>query len=210
MSRESRENVIILIGAGGHARACIDVIEQEARFKVGGLVAPESDGFWTFGKYIRLGDDAALPHLLNTGDYPNALVAIGQIKTPEARIRTFEYLRTRCILPVIVSPRAYVSPHAKLGAGTIVMHGAIVNAGAVVGDNCILNTNSLVEHDAVIGDHCHISTHATVNGGATVGNGTFIGSNASVRQGQRIGAYCVIGLGKSVLRDCADGATVAK
>ena len=210
MSRESRENVIILIGAGGHARACIDVIEQEARFKVGGLVAPESDGFWTFGKYIRLGDDAALPHLLNTGDYPNALVAIGQIKTPEARIRTFEYLRTRCILPVIVSPRAYVSPHAKLGAGTIVMHGAIVNAGAVVGDNCILNTNSLVEHDAVIGDHCHISTHATVNGGATVGNGTFIGSNASVRQGQRIGAYCVIGLGQSVLRDCADGATVAK
>src|SRR5450631_674181 len=29
---------ILLAGAGGHARACIDVIEQEGRFVVGGLV----------------------------------------------------------------------------------------------------------------------------------------------------------------------------
>ena len=29
---------ILLIGSGGHARACIDVIEQEGRFRIGGLV----------------------------------------------------------------------------------------------------------------------------------------------------------------------------
>ena len=29
---------ILLVGAGGHARACIDVIEQEGRFVVKGLV----------------------------------------------------------------------------------------------------------------------------------------------------------------------------
>jgi hypothetical protein len=29
---------ILLVGAGGHARACLDVIEQEGRFVVKGLV----------------------------------------------------------------------------------------------------------------------------------------------------------------------------
>ncbi len=29
---------LILIGAGGHARACIDAIEQEGIYKIAGLV----------------------------------------------------------------------------------------------------------------------------------------------------------------------------
>ena len=72
-------------------------------------------------------------------------------------------------LPVIVSPHAYVSRHATVDAGTIVMHGAVVNAGAVVGRNCILNSQSLVEHDAVIDDHCHVATSAVINSGVRVG-----------------------------------------
>ena len=32
-------------------------------------------------------------------------------------------------MPSIISPLAYVSPKAKIGEGTIVMHGAIINKG---------------------------------------------------------------------------------
>jgi len=31
-------DIIILIGAGGHTRACIDVIEHEGQFRIAGLV----------------------------------------------------------------------------------------------------------------------------------------------------------------------------
>lgn len=195
---------ILLVGAGGHARACIDVIEQEGRFAVAGLVGlPHEVGTRMLG-YPVLGTDADLPALL--GDYAHALVTVGQIKTPEPRMRLFDLLEQNgCDLPVIVSPRAYVSPHATLGSGTIVMHGAVVNAGAVVGRNCIINSQSLVEHDVVIADHCHIATAAAINSGVRIGAATFVGSNCSVRQVINIGEHCVIGMGQRVLADCEAG-----
>lgn len=195
---------ILLVGAGGHAGACIDVIEQEGRFIVAGLVGLRPEvGTRKFG-YSVLGTDADLPALL--GDYVYALVSVGQIKTPEPRIRLFDLLQQNgCTLPVIVSPRAYVSPHASLGAGTIVLHGAVVNAGAAVGRNCILNSQSLVEHDAVVADHCHIATAAAINSGVRIGAATFIGSNSCVRQGINIGERCLIGMGQRVLADCGPG-----
>lgn len=195
---------ILLVGAGGHARACIDVIEQEGRFTVVGLVGlPHEVGTRMLGCPV-LGTDADLPGLL--GEYAHALVTVGQIKTAEPRMRLFDLLEQNGrTLPVIVSPRAYVSPHATLGAGTILMHGAVVNAGAVVGRNCIINSQSLVEHDVVIGDHCHIATAAAINSGVRIGPATFIGSNSSVRQVVSIGERCVIGMGQRVIADCAAG-----
>lgn len=200
MSREA----ILLLGAGGHARSCIDVIEQEGRYTVGGLVGlPQEVGSHVLG-YPVLGADGDLPDLLPR--FPWVLIAVGQIKSPAARITLHALLEAGgCSLPVIVSPRAYVSKHAKVGAGTIVMHGAVVNAGASIGRNCIINSRALVEHDAVVGDHCHIATAAVINGDVSIGSGSFIGSNACVRQGIRVAERCVVGMGQLVLSDCMAG-----
>lgn len=194
---------ILLVGAGGHARACIDVIEAEGQYTVAGLVGVRDEIGKRILGYPVLGADSELPVLL--GKVRHALVTIGQIKTPEIRIRLFDAIKqSGCALPAIISPRAHVSKYAMIGEGTIVMHGAIVNAGATVGRNCIVNSQALVEHDCEIGEHCHIATAAAVNSGVCIGTGTFIGSNACVRQGTRIGKRCVIGMGQRVLVDCPD------
>ena len=200
MTQES----ILLVGAGGHARACIDVMEQEGRFIVKGLVGlPHEVGSRILDCPV-LGLDEDLPTLLD--GCANALITVGQIKTSEPRTRLFDLLQQIGYkLPVIVSPNAYVSPHVNLGAGTIVMHGAVINAGVVVGKNCIINSQSLIEHDVVIADHCHIATAATINSEVRIGTGTFIGSNSSVRQCINIGERCLIGMGQQVLVDCDAG-----
>jgi sugar O-acyltransferase (sialic acid O-acetyltransferase NeuD family) len=196
---------ILLVGAGGHAAACIDVIEQERRFVIAGLVGSPAEVAGKVLGYPVLGSDEDLPGL--AARWPCALVAVGQIKSAAIRVELFARLRALgCELPSIISPRAYVSPHAELGAGTIVMHGAVVNARAVIGSNCIINSQALVEHDAVIGDHCHIATGAAVNGGVRIGAQCFIGSRSSVRQGLTLGERCVIGMGQQVLADCSAGA----
>ena len=202
-------DAILLLGAGGHARSCIDVIEQEGRFRIAGLIsAPDEVGSQQLG-YPVLGCDADLPLLLN--EYKRVLVTVGQVKSPEVRMRLYAMAQEHgCELPVIVSPHAYVSRHATLGAGTVVIHGVIVNPNARVGENCILNTGATVDHDAVVGDHCHISTTAVLNGGVHVGVGSFVGSNACVRQDIRIGERCVIGMGQVVVADCADGTWLPK
>jgi sugar O-acyltransferase (sialic acid O-acetyltransferase NeuD family) len=192
---------LLLVGAGGHAMACIDVIEQDARYSIAGLVAPAAEvGKQPLG-YPILGTDDDLPRLIRR--FPSALIAVGQIKTPEPRVRLFDLLqRMGYALPVVVSRHAYVSRHASVGIGSIVMHGAVVNAGAAIGRNCIINSQSLVEHDVVIGDHCHVSTAAAINGGARIGAGTFIGSGSRVRESIILGERCVIGMGQQVLVDC--------
>jgi sugar O-acyltransferase (sialic acid O-acetyltransferase NeuD family) len=195
---------ILLAGAGGHARACIDVIEAEGRFAVAGLIGVAGEvGAYVLG-YPVIGTDADLEKFLTRVAF--ALVTVGQIKTADPRVRIYSRLE-QCGygFPTIVSPRAHVSSHATVGGGTIIMHGAIVNAAARVGNNCIINSNALIEHDAIIEDHCHISTAAAINSGVRVGARTFVGSNASVRQGLSIGKNCVIGMGQKVLSDCSPG-----
>jgi sugar O-acyltransferase (sialic acid O-acetyltransferase NeuD family) len=189
---------LILFGAGGHSKSCIDVVELENIYKIVGLVGlPNQVGLRVLGYPIIAGDGATRRLATVHG---NALVTIGQISSPDLRIKIFNDARDAGFLfPVIVSPRAQVSRHALIGAGTIVMHGAVVNAGAVIGENCILNTNAIVEHDAVIGDHCHISTGAAVNGGVCVGKGSFIGSCAVIREGLLIPERSFVKMGRQVV-----------
>jgi sugar O-acyltransferase (sialic acid O-acetyltransferase NeuD family) len=199
-----KEGSILLLGAGGHARACIDVLEMAGQFRIGGLLGLRAEVGSSVLGYPVLGTDTDLTRLLC--EHGSALIAVGQIKTPEPRMRLFDLARAHdCALPVIVSPRAHLSKHASVAAGTIVMHGAVVNAGATVGRNCILNSLSLIEHDVVIEDHCHIATGAVINSGVRVGAGTFIGSNSCVRQGLHIGERCVIGMGQRVVHSCTEG-----
>ena len=196
---------LLLIGAGGHALACIEVIESEARFSIAGLVGVAQDVGKSRLGYAVLESDDALPTLAEK--YKYALISVGQIKSPARRKELYQRaLDFGFQLPAIIAPSARVSRHASIGPGTIVMHGAVVNAGAVVGSNCILNTCSIVEHEAVIGDCCHIATTAVVNGSSHVGEGSFLGSGSIVREGLRLGAECVVGMGVCVRHDLNDGA----
>ena len=168
---------IILIGGGGHCKACIDVIEQEGRFTIAGIVDISEKKQHNVLGYPVIGSDADLAELIKI--FPNVLITLGQIKSPVRRMELFNFLQQiGARFPVIKSPLAYVSSHASIGEGTIIMHQALINAGASLGANCIINTKALVEHDAVIEDHCHISTGAIVNGGVSIGSGSFFGSGA--------------------------------
>ena len=199
---------LILIGAGGHAHACIDVIEQHGGYQIAGLIGMPGEMHDHHLGYAVIGTDDDLPELASTIKY--ALITLGQIKTPAHRIRLYQQAMERGFqFPTIIAPSAYVSRHATLGAGTIVMHGAIVNAGASVGKNCIINTRALLEHDATVADHCHISTGAILNGNTTIGSGSFIGSGSIVKEGTSLGQGCLVGMGLAVRHNLPNNAKFA-
>jgi sugar O-acyltransferase (sialic acid O-acetyltransferase NeuD family) len=194
---------LIIVGAGGHSRSCIDVIEQEGKYLIGGLVGLSQEvGLKQFG-YDVLAADTGLDLLAKR--FPYALIAVGQIHSPELRIRLYEqYLSAGFIFPTIISSSAYVSPHSTIGAGTIVMNGAVINAGVVVGNNCIINSRALIEHDSLIADHCHISTGVILNGDTAIGAGSFIGSGVIIKEGVSVGASSLIGMGLTVRHELGE------
>jgi sugar O-acyltransferase (sialic acid O-acetyltransferase NeuD family) len=171
---------LILIGGGGHCASCIDVIEQQDQFEIAGIVDSDSAITSLLG-YPILGNDNRIQELRSNYDY--ALITVGQIRSPAVRIKLFEYAKLLGFrFPTIVSPRAYVSKHALIGEGTIVMHDALINTRVIVGKNCIINSKALIEHDANVEDSCHVSTGAIVNGGSIIKQGTFVGSNAVTKE----------------------------
>jgi sugar O-acyltransferase (sialic acid O-acetyltransferase NeuD family) len=198
-----RKSELLVIGAGGHSRSCIDTIEQEGKYKIGGLVGLSQEvGTSQFG-YEVLATDCELGELAKQFQY--AFVALGQLHSPASRIRLYEEsIATGFMLPSIVAPSAYVSPHAKVGVGTIVMQGVILNAGVVIGNNCIINTRALLEHDSQVSDHCHISTGAILNGDTSIGKGSFIGSGSVIKEGVSVGAGSLVGMGLALRHNLSE------
>lgn len=198
---------LILIGAGGHAKACIDIIEQDPRFRIAGLIGMSGELNSDRLGYNVIATDGELQELASEFQY--AFIALGQIRSPDNRIRLYEHIvHLGFLVPSIVAPSAQVSRHSTIGAGSIVMHGAIVNAGARVGNNVIINTHALVEHDSTVGDHCHISTGAILNGDVVVGEGSFVGSGSVLKEGISIGKRTIVGMGQYVKHDQADHSRV--
>lgn len=183
---------IVLIGGGGHCHSVIDVIELENRYEIIGIIdTKENIGKKVLGYEIIGCDDDLETIFLSC---KNALITVGQIKTSDLRIKLFEKLKNIGFnFPVIISPIAYVSKHAIIDEGTVIMHHALVNANVKIGKNCIINSKALIEHDCIIGDNCHISTSSVINGGVTVKANTFFGSNATSKQAIEIAGFIKAG-----------------
>lgn len=194
---------IVLIGAGGHARSCIEVIEQLDEFVISGLVGlPDEVGTEKYG-YEVIGSDSDLPSIRKNIEY--AVIAVGQILSSQIRIKLFEMIQNAGFtLPTIISKFAQVSPQVIIGEGTILMNNVIINSGSNIGKNCIINTRALLEHDVIVGDHTHISTSVIINGSTRIGRETFIGSGSIIRNGITIGDNCMVGMGTVVLKNLAD------
>jgi sugar O-acyltransferase (sialic acid O-acetyltransferase NeuD family) len=191
---------LLLVGAGGHANSCVDVIEQEGKFEIAGLIGRSSEVGTRNCGYEVIGTDRDLETLY--GEFKFAFIAIGHVESAEIRIQLYSQVKKIGFqVPSIKSKFSHISNHASIGEGTIVMHNVIVNSGVDIGQNCILNTRSIIEHDVNISDHCHISTGAIVNGGVNIGRGTFIGSGSVIRDNLSIGDDCFAGMGTIITHD---------
>ncbi|MCU0379384.1 MAG: NeuD/PglB/VioB family sugar acetyltransferase [Bacteroidales bacterium] len=170
---------IVLIGGGGHCRSVIDVIEEEGRYCIAGVVDLREKIGESVSGYKVIADDDSLERLVN--DYHLYHISLGFIRDPGRRIFLFDLVRKfGGKFPVIKSPYAYISKRAELGDGTIVMHNAQINTHVLIGRNCIINSRALIEHDVRVGDNTHISTGVIINGASEIGSRCFIGSGAVV------------------------------
>jgi sugar O-acyltransferase (sialic acid O-acetyltransferase NeuD family) len=191
---------IILLGAGGHCKSCIEVILGISQYSILGIVDKDGSATKNLLGHGILGTDKDLELLINRCS--NALVTVGQIKSAKIRLSLFERAKTLGFnFPVIRSHHSYISKSAQIGEGTILLHHSLINSSVKVGANCIINTKALIEHDARIGSHCHVSTGAIINGGVLVEDRCFIGSGAIMHEGIKVGADSIISAGQVIRKD---------
>jgi sugar O-acyltransferase (sialic acid O-acetyltransferase NeuD family) len=201
-----KQKDIILIGGGGHCKACIDVIEAENKYRVIGIIdLPEKKGQELLG-YKVIANDDDIPRLARQGN--NFLITVGHTGNPLLRNRLYTTVKDNGgHLPIIISTSAYVSKHAKISQGTIIMHKAIINADAQILENCIINNNSLIEHETIIENNVHISTGAIINGNCKIGFNSLVGSGSIIKQQITVAKETIIGAGSVVIKNIINSGT---
>ena len=191
---------VLVVGAGGHARVCIEALVDGGHRVAGCLTA---DGRPQADLPVRvLGRDVDLEELV-AGGLRSVFVAVGDNRD---RLRLLEQSRRAgARLVSAVSTHAVVAASACLGEAVAVMPGAVVNAGAVLADGVIVNTNASVDHDGDLGRCVHVAPGCAVAGHVTVGEGSLLGIGSSVMPGRRIGRWVTVGAGAAVVDDLPDG-----
>lgn len=162
---------LLLVGAGGFGR----VVLEHASTLYDCAFVDDGDAKTVDGIPV-IGTTADIEKMFP--EYKLLLVTIGNNK-----LREDIYTRAAAIgysFPNIIHPSAYVSPHAHVGSGCVILNNAVVQNNARCGDGCILNPGVELHHDSSIGHHCLIYTNSVVRSLTNVGDRVWIGSTATV------------------------------
>lgn len=189
----------MVLGAGGHAAALTDVIEQ--RNDVLLAVVGRADRPWPVP--VLSTDAEALDFAMSR----SAGIALG-IGDNAARLGPLASPQVVALARALVSPTAHVSASARLAAGVSVLTGAHVGPSVDLAQGVLVNTHAVVEHDVVVGPGSHLAPGSILTGGCVVGSRVLIGAGAVVLPGTVIGDDVVVGAGAVVTRSVPDGWTV--
>jgi len=178
---------MVLVGAGGHARALVETIRSR-----GDEIAVYVDarGADWLGAPRKASDDEVRPQ---DGDI---VVGIGGMAPDELvrRLALFaDYRRRGFGSDALVHPTAWVSATARLGAGSVVLAGAVVQPAVTIGEAVIINTGAIVEHDSVVGDGTHVAPGAIVLGHCRIGCCCMIGAGSVILPGTEVPDHTLVG-----------------
>jgi sugar O-acyltransferase (sialic acid O-acetyltransferase NeuD family) len=162
---------LLLVGAGGFGRVVLEHASQhyDCAFVDDGD-ATEVDGVKVIGKIADI-------HGLYP-EYKLLLVTIGNNALREKIYSQATEIGYR--FPNIIVLSAYISPHAHIGTGNVILNNAVIQNNARMGNGCILNPGVELHHDSSIGDNVLIYTNSVVRSLTHVGDRVWIGSTVTI------------------------------
>jgi len=144
-------NKLLIIGAGQYGMVAREAAESMGCF--------EKIDFLDDNNPAAIGKTDDYKKLIN--EYKYAVVAMGN---SELRLELLKKLEDAGFeIPVLIHSRAYVSPSAKIGVGTIIEPMAVVHTEVQIGKGCLISAGAILNHNSVIGDGTHINCGSVVN-----------------------------------------------
>lgn len=104
-----------------------------------------------------------------------------------------------------VSPRAFVSPSAKIGSHCFVMENNVVQPSVTIEDNVVLWSGNHIGHHSRVRNNVFVSSHVVISGFCDIGANTFLGVNCAIGNNLTVGKDCWIGPGAVIAKDTKDG-----
>jgi sugar O-acyltransferase (sialic acid O-acetyltransferase NeuD family) len=183
---------LIIIGAGGGAKMCIDSLESSIDYQVVGLLDDKIEiGIRVQGIPV-IGRVNCIKQLLDF-KITNFVIAFGVLEKRYKRFELYSALKEiGCKFPNIIHPRAIVEKSVKLGEGNVILAGANIGSSVKLGNLNYINNNSLISHDCTLDNNIHIAPGAVLASSIKVESDVLIGMNTTLFYGITIGASSTI------------------
>ncbi len=182
---------LVLIGAGGHAKALVSAVRDSGHSIV--AYADLRESHWL--DRPRVADD---PECWPDGVRAAAL-GLGGVSPAalEKRLALMSALLDRGVeFPPIIHASAAISNSAQLDHGAIALTRSVIHPDAKIGPGVIVNTGAIVEHDSEIAAGAHIAPACTILGGVKVGECSMLGAGAIVLPGVTVSARSLVPAGQ--------------
>lgn len=174
-------NTLLIVGAGGHGRCCLDIARNMNIFdKISFLDDNHVDETINDCKVIGLIDEMSSYY----PEYTHIHIAIGN-----NQIRSQLFLQAKAIgysLPVLQHSTSVISKYASIKEGTVIFPHAVVEANASINRGCILASNVVVNHDANIDEFNLINTSSVIRPNSIIGRFSKINSHCVVSFGTKV------------------------
>lgn len=191
---------IVVIGSSGHAKVIIDIVQQEGKYNIAGVLDQmRVVGEQTLG-YPILGKDEDLPELVKPHAIKGAIVAIGDNFLRSKVATRIKKLCPKLMFVSAIHPKASIATNVSIGEGTVVMAGGAINSCSSVGRFCILNTNCVLEHDSVMEDFASLAPGAITGGNCRIGQYSAISIGAVLVDRVHVGEQTIVGAGSLVMK----------
>lgn len=196
---------VLILGAGGHARVCFDILRSHSELQLLGVISPNlAEGEEWLESVSCLGGDSDAEQLLKKCPDIILVNGLGYLPNKRARKQVAERFRSNRFL-TLRHASAIISSAAEIGEGAQIMAKSCIQYGTKIAEHSIINTGALIDHDCKIGAFCHIAPGSVICGDVTIENDVFIGAGAVVIQGVTIGKGAVIGAGVTIKNNVLPG-----
>ena len=197
---------LAIIGAGGHAKVVIDIVERTGTYRIVGVCDDDASKWGTqvLGHEVLGGIDEFL--LDGRSRCPRVVIGIGDNQVRRTLYHRFREVGFHVI--TATHPSAVLARDVVVGEGTVIMAQVAVNPGCRIGACAVINTSASVDHDCVLGECAFIGPGAHLGGDVRVGDLSLIGAGASVVPGRVVGQNVTVGAGAVVVTDVPDDITV--
>lgn len=185
---------LIIVGAGGHALSVADAA-LSAGSTVVGFYSPDGTG-----PASALGPVLSSLDPLDLSDTAFAL-GIGTNHSRESSAQDISKRFARTEIVSVIHATAWVSPHATVHPGAVILAHTSVGPGSTVGRGALLNTGASLDHESSLCDYASLGPGARTGGNVSVGERTMIGIQAGIVHGVTVGSDCVVGANSLVNSD---------
>jgi sugar O-acyltransferase (sialic acid O-acetyltransferase NeuD family) len=183
---------LIIIGAGGGAKMCIDALEISTDYQVVGLLDDKVDIGDNVLKIPVIGNLNCIKELIEI-NITSFVIAFGVLERRNKRFDLYTSLKELgCKFPNIIHPRAIVEKSVELGEGNVILAGANIGSSVKLGNLNYINNNSLVSHDCVLIDNIHIAPAAALASSIIIESHVLVGMNTTLYFGIKIGESSTI------------------